>query len=413
MAEPIRVRNFDPTLRDEMAGLLKGYDFSNCLSCGMCTAGCVYSDLHEDQDPRKFIRKVALGMREEAENDPFVWNCTMCEKCTVECPMGVNIAAITRAFRGKVAMPPGHLQIIADDHIRTGNQMAVEQIDFDETLEWLEEELQEELNDPTYKIPLDKPNADFFFGFNAREVKHYPHELQTILHVFHAAKANYTISSKRWDATNICLFTGKNDEFQEISRPMFEEAERLNAKEIIVTECGHAFRSTRMFARNFWKGKPIPVRHIVEIYADWIKEGKLKLDKTKNTIPVTLHDPCNTVRKEGVMEPQRYVLRNTVMDFRDMNPNGMKNICCGAGGGALAVAATKQMRMIKAKPKVAQLVATGAKIGCIPCHNCMDQFVDMNKFYKLGMKMQHLSTLIENALIPDEVPENVVAEESV
>jgi len=406
MAEPIRVKELDPTLREEVAGLLKGYDFSNCLTCGMCTAGCVYSDLHEDQDPRKFIRKVALGMREEAENDPFVWNCTMCERCTVECPMGVNIAALTRAFRGKVAMPPGHLQIIADDHIRTGNQMAVEQIDFDETLEWLEEELQKELNDPTYKIPLDKPNADFFFGFNAREVKHYPHELQTILHVFHAAKANYTISSKRWDATNICLFTGKNDEFVEISRPLFEEAERLNAKEIIVTECGHAFRSTRVFGRTYWNNK-IPVRHIVEIYADWIREGKLKLDKTKNTIPVTLHDPCNTVRKEGVMEAQRYVLRNTVMDFRDMNPNGKYNICCGAGGGALAVAATKQMRMIKAKPKVDQLVATGAKIGCIPCHNCMDQFVDMNKFYKLKMKMQHLSTLIENALVPDEVPENV------
>ena len=410
MGEAIRVTSLDPTLRDEMAELLKGYDFSNCLSCGMCTAGCKYSDLIEDQDPRKFIRKVALGMREELTSDPFIWNCNMCERCTVECPMGVNIAAITRAFRGKTPTPPGHLQIIADDHIRTGNQMAVEQIDFDETLEWLEEELQEELNDPTYKIPLDKPDADFFFGFNAREVKHYPHELQTILHVFHAAKANYTISSKRWDATNICLFTGKNDEFEEISRPLFEEAERLNAKEIIVTECGHAFRSTRMFGRNQWKNK-IPVRHIVEIYEEWIKEGKLKLDKTKNTIPVTMHDPCNTVRKEGVYEPQRFVIKNTVMDYREMNPDGKYNICCGAGGGALAVASTKGQRMIKAKPKVDQLVATGAKIGCIPCHNCIDQFNDMNKYYKLGMKMVHLSTLIENALIPDgEEAENEVAD---
>ncbi|OLN31661.1 (Fe-S)-binding protein [Desulfosporosinus metallidurans] len=401
MGEPIRIKSLDPTLRDEVAGLLKGYDFSNCLTCGMCTAGCKYSDLIEDQDPRKFIRKVALGMREELANDPFVWNCNMCERCTVECPMGVNIAAITRAFRGKTPVPPGHLQIIADDHIRTGNQMAVEQIDYDETLEWLEEELQKELNDPTYKIPIDKPDADFMFGFNAREVKHYPNELQTILHVFYAAKANYTLSSKRWDATNICLFTGKNDEFQEISRPLFEEVERLNAKELIVTECGHAFRSCKMFERTFWKGKKFPVRHIVELYADWIKEGRLKLDKTKNPLPVTLHDPCNTVRKEGVYEPQRYVIKNVVMDYREMNPDGKYNICCGAGGGALAVAATKQQRMIKAKPKVDQLVATGAKIGCIPCHNCIDQFNDMNKFYKLGMKMHHLSTLIENALVSD------------
>jgi Fe-S oxidoreductase len=397
MEETIRVKTLDPTLREEIAGILGGFDFSNCLTCGMCTAGCIYSDLHDDQDPRKFIRKVALGMREEAEKDPFIWNCTMCERCTVECPMGVNIAAITRAFRGKDDAP-GLLQVIADDHIKTGNQMGVSQVDYIETLDWIQETLQEELGDPTYKIPLDVPNADYFFGFNAREIMHYPNDLQSILNVFHAAKANFTISTKRWDATNICLFTGKDDEFCEISRPMFEEAERLNAKEIIVTECGHAFRSTRLFARKYWKGKPMPVRHIMELYAEWIKNGQLKVDKTRNTIPVTLHDPCNTVRKEGVVDPQRYVLNNIVMDFRDMNPKGKNNICCGAGGGALAVAATRQMRMIKAKPKVDQLLATGAKIGCIPCHNCMDQFVDMNKHYKLGMKMGHLAALLEIAI---------------
>lgn len=397
MGEPIRVKSLDPTLRDDVADVLGSYDFSNCLTCGMCTAGCKYSDLHEDQDPRKFIRKVALGMREEVMNDPFVWNCTMCERCTVECPMGVNIAAITRTFRGKLDAP-GLLQVIADDHIRTGNQMAVGQTDYIETLEWIEEMMQDDLKDPTYKIPLDVPNADYFFGFNAREIQHYPNDLQTILNVFHAAKANFTISTKRWDATNICLFTGKDDEFCEISRPMFEEAERLNAKEIIVTECGHAFRSTRLFARKYWKGKQMPVRSIMELYAEWIKGGQLKVDKTRNTIPVTLHDPCNTVRKEGVLDPQRYVLNNIVMDFRDMNPDGKYNLCCGAGGGALAVAATKQMRMIKAKPKVDQLLATGAQIGCIPCHNCMDQFVDMNKHYKLGMKMGHLAALLEIAL---------------
>ena len=83
MGEPIRIKSLDPTLRDEVAGLLKGYDFSKCLTCGMCTAGCVYSDLIEDQDPRKFIRKIALGMREELANDPFVWNCNMCERLSL------------------------------------------------------------------------------------------------------------------------------------------------------------------------------------------------------------------------------------------------------------------------------------------------------------------------------------------
>ena len=58
--------------------------------------------------------------------------------------------------------------------------------------------------------------------------------------------------------------------------------------------------------------------------------------------------------------------------------------------------------MQKAQRKVDQLTATGAKIGAIPCHNCMDQFVDMNKQYKLGMKMEHISGILERALVIEE-----------
>jgi Fe-S oxidoreductase len=316
--------------------------------------------------------------------------------------MQVHIAALTRLFRGRTQDPPGYLQQIAEDHKRSGNQMDVSQQDYIETLEWIEEELATELGDENYKIPLDKPNADFMFVYNAREIKYYPHELQAILKIFYAAKANYTISTKRWDATNIALFTGKNDDFWAITGPLYEEAVRLQPKELIVTECGHAFRSVRWGQRTFWKGQPFPVRLVVEIYADWIRDGVLKVDKSKNPLPATMHDPCNTVRKEGVVDPQRYVIEQIVEDYREMNPNRKTNICCGAGGGALAVAASKGMRMQKAKRKVDQLVATGAKIGVIPCHNCIDQFNDMNKEYKLGMKMVHLSELLEKALVLDK-----------
>ena len=137
----------------------------------------------------------------------------------------------------------------------------------------------------------------------------------------------------------------------------------------------------------------------MEKYAEWIANGRLVVDKTKNPEPATMHDPCNIARKEGIYDPQSYVMQNICVDYREMNPNKKYNLCCGAGGGALAVAETKGMRMQKAKRKVDQLTATGAKIGAIPCHNCMDQFVDMNKLYKLGMKMEHISGILERALV--------------
>ncbi|MBM7856221.1 Fe-S oxidoreductase [Desulfohalotomaculum tongense] len=400
----INAANFDPTFIEEVSSKLRKFDLTKCLTCGMCTAGCVYSDVHPDNDPRKFLRKVVLGLRDEVLNDPFVWFCTMCERCTVECPMGINIGALTRTIRGQFGLPlPGFMQKVVDETITSGNQMDVTQEDYEETLEWIEEELQEELGDPDYKIPIDVENADFLFGMNAREIKYYPHELQEILKVFYYAGANYTLSSRKWDATNLALFSGNNHDFWTITKPMLEEVVRLKAKELVVTECGHAFKSVRMGYKEFWEGPEFPVRSVLEVYADWIREGKLKVDKSKNPQPATIHDPCNLVRKEGVYDAHRYVMENICEDFRDMTPNKKFNYCCGAGGGALAMPEFKEQRIKKGKLKAAQIEAVGAEVVAIPCHNCMDQFTDINKEY-FGMKkeMTHVTPLLANALVIEE-----------
>jgi len=251
----IEAAKLDPTFTDEVAKKLGGLDFTKCLTCGMCTAGCPYSDVHPDNDPRKFLRKIVLGMRDEVLNDPFVWFCTMCERCTVECPMGINIGAITRTIRGQFGLPlPGFMQQVVDETITSGNQMNVSKEDYLDTIEWIEEELQEELGDPNYKIPIGVEGTDFVFGLNAREIKYYPHELQEILKIFYYAGANYTLGRpEKWDATNLGLFSGNNHDFWAITKPMLEEVVALKAKQLIVTECGHAFKSVRMGYDKFWK----------------------------------------------------------------------------------------------------------------------------------------------------------------
>lgn len=405
--ENIQASQINPNFRDKVASLTKNYDFSQCLACGMCTAGCPYSDVHENQDPRKFLRKVNLGLEEEVFADPYIWYCTMCERCTVECPMEINIAVLVRNLRGTWDKDklPGYLQHIVEDHKKSGNQMNVGQEDYEETLEWIQDELREELNDPEYTIPLNKQGAKYFYGFNARDIKYYPNELQTTLKVFYAAGIDYTISTKRWDATNVALFTGKNDDFIEISKPVWEEFMNLGCEQFIVTECGHAFRSMKWGQRMFWKGEMFPIRHILDLLNELVKEGKLKLDPDAITEVVTYHDPCNTGRKEGVWEAPRELVRSFVKNFVDMNPNGKMNYCCGAGGGGMAMPEFNEKRKLKGMRKVDQVLATGAEIVIVPCHNCIDQFNDLNKWYpdtKGKSANMHLCTLMERALILPE-----------
>ncbi len=405
--ETIQASRFNPKFRERVAGLVKNIDFTQCLACGMCTAGCPYSDIHENQDPRKFLRKVLLGMEEEVFADPYIWYCTMCERCTVECPMNINIAIIVRNLRGTWDRDkiPGYLQTIVREHIESGNQMNVSQVDYEETLEWIQEELQSELDDPDYTIPLNKKGAKYFYGFNARDIKYYPQELQTTLKIFYATGIDYTISTKRWDATNVALFTGKNDDFVEISMPIWEEFVNLGCEEFIVTECGHAFRSMKWGQRTFWKGEMFPIRHILELLNDLVKDGSLKLNPDAISEVVTYHDPCNTARKEGVWDVPRELARSFIKNFVDMNPGGRMNYCCGAGGGGMAMPEFNEKRKLKGKRKVDQVMATGAQIVIVPCHNCMDQMNDLNKWYpdtKGKSKNMHMCALMERALIMPE-----------
>ncbi|WP_449240641.1 (Fe-S)-binding protein [Desulfoscipio gibsoniae] len=383
-------------------------DFYNCLACGMCSAGCPYNGVHDNADPRKFIRMLVLGMREEVFNSDFIWACTQCGRCTMDCPMGVEILTLVRTVRGNFGLKaPGFLQDVVDAQINTGNQMEVSTEDYLDTLEWMEEELQEEVGDPNAKIPIDKEGADFLFLWDPREIKYYPNDVQSIAKIMWYVGANWTCSSKWWDATHYALFSGNDEEAAILTQRYADEVKRLKVKELVVTECGHATHANK-WGPKVWltKDNTYPVKSIVEKYVEWFEAGLLKVDPTINSEPITLHDPCNSVRKQGLGDAMRYVLKKTVMNFEEMNPHGIYNYCCGGGGGLLAMGKDiYPYRMAKGKLKADQINATGCKLIACPCHNCFDQLTDIIKYYELeGARVIHLHHLISHALLLDEKP---------
>jgi len=167
-----------------------------------------------------------------------------------------------------------------------------------------------------------------------------------------------------------------------------------------MAECGHGYRSQRWEAEN-WLGRSYPFKVIsfVELQAQYIREGRIKLDPTRNTKRVTYHDPCNQARNGGIVEEPRYILRHSVMDFVDMEPHGAENYCCGGGGGMLSMTEFAAERKAAGKSKADQVLATGAEILATSCHNCLDQLDEVKRHYKLKVKVQNLSELVANALI--------------
>jgi len=420
-------------LSRQLVGSLVG-----CVHCGMCTESCHYVlanpddptyapaykadklrqvfKRHIDWTGRVFpwwVHAKTVTTDEELEElkDIAFGKCTNCRRCTINCPMGVDFATANRVMRGLLVhcgvMPEG-VAVVSKDQWEIGNQMGVLKEDYIDTIEWMSEELVDDVEDEAAAIPIDKEDADVVYSINPREVKYDPRSISDAAKIFWAAGENWTMPSEGWDMTNFGLFSGDDDLGGAVARRILDKTEELRGKTLVISECGHGYRSTRCEGQN-WGQKDINfvMESSVDTMLRYIKEGRIKVDKTKNSRPVTFHDSCNNARSCGLYEEPRELLELVCTDFREMYPNRAENYCCTGGGGAMSMSEYAPRRLKSARVKAEQLRATGAEIVVTSCHNCVDGLSDCIKHYDLGMEVTQLVHLVAEALVLPEPREAV------
>ncbi|MBU0595736.1 4Fe-4S dicluster domain-containing protein [Candidatus Bipolaricaulota bacterium] len=97
--ETLEVGKLDPTFCDEVAAQPGGEHIRRCFACGTCVAGCPVSEVAPEYSPRKIIRQILFGMREEVLSSPLMWYCLVCYRCYARCPQNVNFTDVMRALR--------------------------------------------------------------------------------------------------------------------------------------------------------------------------------------------------------------------------------------------------------------------------------------------------------------------------
>ncbi len=75
-----------------------GQNITKCNQCGKCTGGCP-TVFAMDQTPRKIMRMIQFGMKEEVLSTSAIWLCTNCSACTARCPRGLDIVKIMNVLR--------------------------------------------------------------------------------------------------------------------------------------------------------------------------------------------------------------------------------------------------------------------------------------------------------------------------
>ena len=422
------IQRMGAKLNRQMATSLAG-----CVHCGMCIETCHYVQAnpgdptyapvykadqirkifkrHYDWTGRVFpwwVKSKSVFTDEELEElkDIVFGKCTNCRRCSINCPMGVDYATFNRMARGllvSVGIMPEGVAVVSKDQWELGNQMGVLKEDYLETLNWMEEDLQNEFDDPNIKIPIDEKDCEIVYSINPREIKYDPRTIADAAKIFHFAGENWTMPSEGWDMTNFGLFSGDDELGGAVARRLYEKVEELRGKKLVISECGHGYRSTRCEGPN-WSSYDVnfEMESSVITMLRYIKEGRIKVDKTKNSIPVTFHDSCNNARSCGMFEEPRELLQLVCTDFREMYPNRAENYCCTGGGGAMSMSEYTNRRLKSGKIKANQLKETGASIVVTSCHNCVDGLTDVIRHYKLDMRVTQLVNLVSNALVVEK-----------
>ena len=398
-----------------------------CARCGICAEACHYyrSEPRVEHIPayraeqlrsvyryeHDFLSRLfPLSTRSKKLDEKILANiteiafsqCTLCRRCTVSCPLGVDTPLMMRAIRGMASAAgtaPEILVMLADAAIEKGKDPSFYKELFLEQIREMEDQLRDITGNPEAAISVEKHGARILYVPLAGA-----HTILPPAVVFNAAKENWTLSI--FEASNYGVFLADLHRAKQVARRIVDEANRLGVEEIVISECGHAYASYRWEAPNWFKGEfNFKVRSLIEVLAEYIANGKIKIDPTAITEAVTYHDSCNLARNGGLIEEPRFVLRKIVSDFREMTPNKAEALCCGGGGGLAALAEYAERRIAAGKPKAEQIKSTGARVVVAACENCRLQIGDLNEHYDLNVRTTALTDLVVRAMrLPKPLP---------
>jgi hypothetical protein len=136
--------------------------------------------------------------------------------------------------------------------------MGIARAEWLETVQWLEEELQQEVGNNTARLPIDQKGVRYLYTVNPREPKFFPLSLIAVAKIFHVAGENWTLASDFYDVTNYGLFSGDDAASGLISSRLLETMKRLQAGTLVLGECGHGFKANRWEAPEAGPEPDIP-----------------------------------------------------------------------------------------------------------------------------------------------------------
>jgi len=144
---------------------------------------------------------------------------------------------------------------------------------------------------------------------------------------------------------------------------------------------------------------------VFDLLVNYLKEGRIRVDKSRIKAKATYHDPCNYGRKSemlfgyGYYEEPRWIMDQCLEDWVELNPSRRDQICCGGGGGAQLTGFNEELKQCGSQ-KMEQIRASGADLVIVPCHSCHGQIKNLREEFGMEyLEVKYLWELVADCLI--------------
>ena len=396
--------------------------FSSCVHCGMCAEACLFYT--ETGDPKctpiiktEPLRRIwkseytlfgrigkMFGLTQPVDEtlltdwETLVYdNCTLCGRCSMVCPVGIDITLLIRKTREGLAASghaPEGLISATKRAVTIGSPMGVK-------LPALKAQIAHVEKDTGLTIPLNVEGAEYMLLLSSMEIMNFPEFIDAVARIFKHAGVSWTISSEAFEATNSGIQIGVSDIAAELVQRVVDAADKLKVKTVISPECGHAYMAIRWDGPNLiGKTFNFKVRHILEVLDELRKDGRLKTTG-KEEQRLTYHDPCQIARRGGVIEQPRNLINMIADNFVEMPDTGKMNWCCGAGGGVSTNERADEIRLKVFQRKKDQLDEIKPDAIVSACSNCRIHLEDGLEEYHMDIPLLSLTETIAAHLAED------------
>jgi Fe-S oxidoreductase len=398
-------------------GVTAALHMESCVRCGLCAQAChfyvttgdaKYTPIHKLEPFRRaylreaspfapLVRALALVTKPSIV-DLQQWqellydSCTMCGRCTLVCPMGIDIAELVKEARHgmfKAGLVPERLALM-DRTARQWGSTATPGED-------LPDILAEVSSEHGVAIPCDLDNADILVTAAPAELGEHTKALADAAKILNRIGAKWTMHQGGFDAANIGFNNGDLELQERLTRTLIDTAVKIGATTVLLPECGHAYGAARWEAAK-WYGEALPVRiiHMTEFLDELIASKQIRVRKIGES--VTFHDPCQIVRRGGLEAAARRVLAELGLKLIELQDHGVTGYCCGGGGGVVSNPRAAQLRHKVFEMKQQQIEATGAKHFVTSCGQCRITFEMGAKYANWDKPTESLLELVADHL---------------